>query len=159
MTEELHSGGTQAKWEKLIGFANWPVWSGITKSMLIEKDVWDFVSTRPRPVRENPGLWSKEVKEDRMAVGTAQQIIREGVNDQIVFNIMDLKDPKEMWDKLKSVCTEVGQGVVYSILQELLHYPKITKPKGYKKPVMQIFVEVKYLCKHLQTAMTLGRNL
>ena len=71
-----------------------------------------------------------------MAVGTAQQIIRESVNDQIIFNIMDLKDPKEMWDKLKSICTKIGQGVVYSILQELFHYPKITKPKGYEKPMM-----------------------
>ncbi len=104
--------------------------------MLIEKDVWDLISTGPRPVRENPDLWSKEVKEDHMAVGTTQRIIREGVSDQIAFNIMDLKDPKEMWDKLKSVCTKVGQGVVYSILRKLLHYPKITKPKGYEKPVM-----------------------
>ena len=94
-----------------------------------------------------------------MAVGIAQRIIREGVSDQIAFNIMDLKDPKEMWDKLKSICTEVGQGVVYSILQELLHYPKITKPKGYEKPVMQIFAEVRYLCKRLRKAMTPGRDL
>ncbi len=41
----------------------------------------------------------------------------------------------------------------------MLHYPKITKPKGYEKPVMQIFAEVKYLCKRLQTAMTPGRDL
>ena len=134
--ESSNSGGNQAKREKLTGFANWPVWSGITKSMLIEKDVWDLVLTGPRPQRKNPGLWSKKIKEDRMAVGIAQRIIREAVSDQIAFNIMDLKDPKEMWDKLKSICTEVGQGVVYLILQELLHYPKITKPKGYEKPVM-----------------------
>lgn len=31
-----------------------------------------------------------------MAVSTAQQIIREGVSDQIAFNIMDLKNLKEM---------------------------------------------------------------
>ena len=157
--EPSNSGGNQAKREKLIGFANWPVWSGITESMLIEKDVWDLISTGPRPPRENPGLWTKEIKEDRMAVGIAQKIIREGVSDQIAFNIMDLKNPKEMWDKLKSICTEVGQGVVYSILQELLHYPKINKPKGYEKPVMQIFAEVRYLCKRLRTAMTPGRDL
>lgn len=72
---------------------------------------------------------------------------------------MDLKDPKEMWDKLKSICTKVDQGVVYLILQELLHYPKITKPKRYKKPVIQIFAEVKYLCKCLRSAMTPGRDL
>lgn len=159
MADDLNSGGNQAKREKLTGFANWPVWAGITESMLIEKDVWDLVSSGPRPERQNPGLFSKEIKEDRMAIGTAQQIIREGVSDQIAFNIMDLKNPKEMWNKLKSICTEVGQGVVYSILQELLHYPKITKPKGYEKPVMQIFAEVKYLCKRLRTAMTPGRDL
>ena len=72
---------------------------------------------------------------------------------------MDFKDPKEMWDKLKSICTKVDQGVVYSILQELLHYPKIIKPKGYKKPVMQIFAEVKYLCKRLRSAITSGQDL
>ncbi len=64
--------------------------------MLIEKDVWDLISIGTQPVRENPGLWLKEVKEDRIAVETVQQIIREGVSDQIAFNIMDLKDPKEM---------------------------------------------------------------
>ena len=127
--------------------------------MLIEKDVWDLIATGPRPERQNPNLWAKEIKEDRMAVGIAQWIIREGVSDQIAFNIMDLKDPKEMWDKLKSICTEVGQGVVHSILQELLHYPKITRPKGYEKPVMQIFAEVKYLCKRLRTAMIPNRDL
>lgn len=60
---------------------------------------------------------------------------------------MDLKNLKEMWDKLKSICTKVGQGIVYSILQELLHYPNITKLKKYKMLVIQILVEVKYLCK------------
>ena len=94
-----------------------------------------------------------------MAVGIAQRIIKEGVSNQILFNIMDLKDPKEMWNKLKSICTKVGQGIVYSILQELLHYPKITKPKGYKKPVMQIFAEVKYFCKRFCSAITPRQDL
>ncbi len=72
---------------------------------------------------------------------------------------MDIKDPKQMWDKLKSVYTKIGQGVVYSILQELFYYPNITKPKKYKKLVMQIFAEVRYLYKRLQIAMTLNRDL
>ena len=136
MAEDSSNIGGQAKRKKLIGFSNWPIWSGITESILIEKDVWDLVSTGPRPRRENTALWSKEVKEDHMAVGIAQKIIREGVSDQIAFNIMDLKDPKEMWEKLKSVYTEVGQRVVYSILQELFYYPSNNKPKGYDKPAM-----------------------
>ena len=84
-----------------------------------------------------------------MAVGIARRIILEGVSNQIAFNVMDLEDPKEMWDKPISICTKIGQGVVYSIFQELLNYPKINKPKGYNKPVMQIFAEVHYLCKRL----------
>ncbi len=94
-----------------------------------------------------------------MTVSTVQQIIRKGVNNQIAFNIMDLKDSKKMWDKLKNICTEVGQGIVYSILQELLYYSKITKRKRYKKPIMQIFAKVKYFYKRLQLAITPGQDL
>ena len=43
-----------------------------------------------------------------MVVGITQQIILKGVNNQIALNIMDLKDPKEMWDKLKSICSKIG---------------------------------------------------
>lgn len=57
----------------------------------------------------------KEIKEDHMAVGIMQKIIRESVSNQIAFNIMDFKDLKEMWDKFKSICTKVGQKVVYLI--------------------------------------------
>lgn len=94
-----------------------------------------------------------------MAIGIAQQIIREGVSDQIAFNIIDLKDPKEIWDKLKSIYIKVDHVVVYSILQELLHYPKITKLKRYKKLIIQIFTKVKYLFKRLCMTITLSRDL
>lgn len=50
-----------------------------------------------------------------MTVGIVQKIIREGVSDQIAINIMDFKNSKKMWDKLKSIYTKVGQGIVYSI--------------------------------------------
>lgn len=36
--------------------------------MLIEKDVWDLVLTSSCPIYENLGLWSKEIKEDQMAI-------------------------------------------------------------------------------------------
>lgn len=84
--------------------------------MLIEKDVWDLVSTSPQPKRQNPTLFLKKVKRDQMAVEIAQQIILEDVNDQIAFNIMDLEDSKEMWEKLTSICSKIGQSVFYLIL-------------------------------------------
>ncbi len=141
MEEELNSNNreNQANREKLTGFANWPIWSMITKSMLIEKDLWDLVSTCLRPEQQNPALLTKKVKEDRIAVGIAQQIITEDVSNEIAFNIIDFEEPKEMLDKFKSICTKIGQGVIYSIIQELLNYPGINKPKGYNEPVMQIF--------------------
>ena len=63
MMEEQGSSG-QAKRKKLTGFANWPIWSMITKSMLIKNDVWDLIETRPQLVRDNLTLWGKEIKKD-----------------------------------------------------------------------------------------------
>lgn len=40
---------SRLRYEKLIGFTNWLLWSDFTKAMLIEKDVWDFVETGPKP--------------------------------------------------------------------------------------------------------------
>lgn len=94
-----------------------------------------------------------------MAMGIAQRIIKEDVNNQIVFNIIDLQDPKEIWNKLKSICIKVGQGVVYLIFQKLLYYLKITKPKEYKRLVMQIFEEAIYLYICFYLAMTPRNDL
>lgn len=72
--------------------------------MLIEKDVWDFIDISPRkPLTE---LWEKDkkIKENRMAIGTATRIIKEGVSDNIFNNIIDIMDPKEMWEKLRATC-------------------------------------------------------
>lgn len=96
MSDEIFTTGTQAKREKLTGFVNWPLWSMLTRSMMIEKDVWDLISKGPREPIANPALFGKEAKENRMAIGIAQRIITEGISDQIAVNIMDLEDPKDM---------------------------------------------------------------
>lgn len=105
--------------------------------MLVEKDVWDLIKTGPRPVP--PAIWEQRSKDNCMAVGTATRIIKEGVSDDIFNNIIGIMDLRERWEKLRTVCSQVGQGVVYSILQELLNYPRNTKPKGFEKSVMSIF--------------------
>ncbi len=96
MSDKTYTTGTQAKRDKLTGFFNWPLWSMLTRSMMIKKDVWDLISTRPREPIANPALFGKEAKENQMAIGSAQRIITEGTSDQIAVNIMDLEDPKEM---------------------------------------------------------------
>lgn len=52
-----------------------------------------------------------------MAIGIAIRIIKEGISDDIFNNIIDLTDPKEIWEKWCAACTQVSQDVVYSILQ------------------------------------------
>lgn len=51
-----------------------------------------------------------------MAIGTATWIIKEGVSDDIFNNIIDNTDLKEIWEKLRADCSQVGQGLVYFIL-------------------------------------------
>lgn len=64
-----------------------------------------------------------------------------------------------MWIKLKSTYTKVGQGIVYLIFQELFYYLAITQLKEYEKPMIKIFVKMKYFFKWLWLAMILNRNL
>lgn len=49
--------------------------------------------------------------------------------------------------------------MVYSVLQEILNYPYIHKPKRYNKPKIEIFVEIHFLCKRLKTAIIMRYNL
>lgn len=94
-----------------------------------------------------------------MAIEIATEIIQGDVSDDLFNNIIDKDDPKVMWEKLKAVCSQVGPSVVYSILQELLTYPKINKPKGFKKPVTSIFAKVRFLVKRLRTAVTPNKDI
>ena len=54
---------------------------------------------------------------------------------------------------------QVGQGVVYSILKELLNYPRVAKPLGYEKKANIIFAKVKQLVQRLQSALTEQRTI
>lgn len=78
----------------------------------------------------------KKVKKNQMTIKIARQIILKSINNQIAFYIMDLENLKEIWNKLISISSKIGQGVVYSILQELLNYLKINKSKKYDKPII-----------------------
>lgn len=120
----------------------------------------DLVEIGPQPQQPNAStLFDHKVKEDRIAVGTAGRIIREGVSDDLFNNIIDIDDPQAMWAKLQSVCSHVGQGEIYSILQELLNYPKVNKPKGYEKTITSIFADVRLLTKRLRAALTPNRDI
>lgn len=160
MADETNdTASSNSRRQKLTGFAKWSQWADLTKTMLIEKDVWDFIKIGPQ--QDPDALWEQEkkIKENRMAVGTATRIIKEGVSNDIFNNIIDVTDPNEIWQKLRTACFQVGQGVVYSILQQLLNYPRTNKPKGFEKPVMSVFANVRFLIKRLQAAITPHRDI
>lgn len=64
-----------------------------------------------------------------------------------------------MWVKLQSVCTHVGQRVVYLIVQALFNYQKVTKLKRYDKIITSIFADVHILTKRLRIALTPNRDI
>lgn len=57
------------------------------------------------------------------------------------------------------MCSQVKSEVVYAILQELLTYSKINKPKGFDKSVMSHFFKVRVLVKQLRVAVMLNRDI
>lgn len=48
---------------------------------------------------------------------------------------------------------------MYSILKELLNYPRVVKPLGYEKKATTIFTEVKQLVQRLQSAVMEHRTI
>ena len=72
---------------------------------------------------------------------------------------MDINSPKDVWDKFKKSCLKVDQDVVYFVLQEILNYPCIQKPKRYDKSTLEIFAKVRFFYKQLKVVMTAKRNL
>lgn len=105
---------SQVKQEKLIDFANQLIWLMITKSILIKKDIQNLISDS-YPKYQNPSLWIKKIKKYQIVIRIAQCIITKIVNNQIAFYIIDLKNFQDIWDKLKSIYTKIGQGVIYLI--------------------------------------------
>lgn len=94
-----------------------------------------------------------------MAIRTATRIIIKRVSNNIFNNIISMTDAQKIWEKLCTVCFQIKQGVVYFILQELLNYLRNNKPKRFKKPVMSVFANVKFLIKQLQAAIIPIHNI
>lgn len=79
------------------------------------------------------------------------------MNNNIFNNNIDIDKLQAMWAKLQSVCSHIGQGVMYLIFQKLFDYTKITKPKGYDKTITSVFANVRILTKHHKAALILNR--
>lgn len=94
-----------------------------------------------------------------MAIEIAQKIIIKRVSSQITFNIIDNNNLKIIQDILKKICLEIGQDVVYLILQEILSYSYIYKSRRCNNPTIEIFTEVYFFYKKLKVAIIKKYNL
>ena len=93
------------------------------------------------------------------AKGTALRIILETIDNNLFCTIDGIKEIKEIWNKLKITCLQVGQVVIYTILNELFRYAAANKVKGYPKSVNAIFGDVRSLIKRLKAAIREDRDI
>lgn len=106
--------------------------------MLEEKNVWHVVDGS-RPELTTAVQTRKKDKDNAIF----SKIIKQGVNSDFYINIIGKCNPYLLWKTLQRVYSQVGQGIIYSILKELLNYPRIAKSLRYKKRAITIFTEVK----------------
>ncbi|SLM41300.1 hypothetical protein LPUS_12262 [Lasallia pustulata] len=135
----------------LTGFDNWARWSSNTKASMQEKGVWDLTGNGAATQRTAAAM--------EKAKGTALRIILETVDDNLFRTIDGIEEIAEIWNKLKTTCSQVGQGVVYAILNELFGYASANKSKGYTKSVNTIFGDVGSLIKRLKSAVREDRDI
>ncbi|SLM35140.1 hypothetical protein LPUS_04221 [Lasallia pustulata] len=135
----------------LTGFDNWGRWSSNTKVSMQEKGVWDLTGN-------GAGVPQTQATLEK-AKGTALRIILESIDDNLFCTIEGIEEIMEIWDKLKTTCSQVGQGVVYAILNELFGYTAANKSKGYTKSVNTIFGDVGSLIKRLKSAIREDRDI
>ncbi|SLM36104.1 hypothetical protein LPUS_05544 [Lasallia pustulata] len=135
----------------LTGFDNWGRWSSNTKASMQEKGVWDLTGN-------GAGVPQTQATLEK-AKGTALRIILESIGNNLFRTIEGIEEITEIWDKLKTTCSQVGQGVVYAILNELFGYAAANKSKGYTKSVNAIFGDVGSLIKRLKSAVQEDRDI
>ena len=116
-----------------------------------EKGVWDLTGN-------GAGVPQTQATLEK-AKGTALRIILESIDDNLFCTIEGMEEITEIWDKLKTTCSQVGQGVVYAILNELFGYAAANKSKGYTKSVNTIFGDVGSLIKRLKSAVQEDRDI
>ena len=90
---------------------------------------------------------------------TALRIIFKSIDNNLFCTIEGIDKIAEIWDKLRTTCLQVDQGVIYTILNELFEYTAANKAKGYIKSVNVIFEDVESLIKRLKSAVQEDRDI
>ncbi|ERF73240.1 hypothetical protein EPUS_08791 [Endocarpon pusillum Z07020] len=135
------------KREKLKGFENWPRWSNLAHLRLIEKELWKYIAPGPP---NDP---------DNHRAARAAYILKRDVSDELFQGIEAINNPRLIWNHLKSVCSQAGQGVIYASLRELFSHPANYKPFGLEKSINARVSELSAIVKRIRTAVNPTRDI
>lgn len=136
---------------RLKGLDNWHRWADLTRIRLQEKGVWDLVDGTRAALLDNASNYDTKVR--TMETAMALRIIKQGVGPDLYDKILDEDSPKNAWATLERASTQVGQAVIFSLVRELINYPRLNKQQGFEKQTFQIFGEVKQIMRRLQAAI------
>jgi len=64
-----------------------------------------------------------------------------------------------IWDRLQKVCTQIGQGVIYAGLRQLLLHPTTSKAEGHEKSVNVRVSEIRSLIYRIKAAVEEDRDV
>ena len=132
------------------GFENWPQWADLARTSLEEKGVWDLVDRTRPPLAENAAVVTIRNRDKEIAL--ACSIIKHGIGSELYANVIGERNPINLWNTFERISRRVGQGVIYSLLKDVLNYPCINRPLGFKKKSTAIFGEMEQLVDRLQAA-------
>ena len=123
--------------EKLREVENWVRWSNMTMLNLKEKGYWDIVTDTHMIEITSATITSFNWD----SVGAAK-IIKRGLNDNLFKNVKGTDNSTDIWNKLKAVCTQVEQRVIYAKLHSLLLHSSASKAQEHNKSINLHFAKI-----------------
>lgn len=117
--------------------SDWLQWSDFTRTMLEEEDAWEIVAGK----RTAPAGDDTTLREFNMKSATAARIIKEGLASHVHVQMLDLRSPKEIWEKLERVYNDRSALDERSNLRFILEYTWFARNS--KKSATEIARQVK----------------
>lgn len=125
-----------------------------------QKEVWDLVTdivNEQRPIANTAPARAKLAKDN----ATASLIIKKDISDALFQRVESENTPRPVWNSLRDACSQTGQDVVYSLLQEAVQYPAAKKAEGLSnKPVVNDRMSaLTSIIDRLLAAVDIGHNV
>ena len=112
----------------LTGFENYNRWSDETGALIRREGLWKYID--PGAEEPAPGTAARQRHDKETAA--VEVFIKSSITDDIYKNIEGIVNPKTVWDTLKQICSQAGQGMVLTTLNQLLSQSANLKAKGFE---------------------------